>query len=158
MKNLKTMFLATTILQFVRKNKCNVLTKEIQVLFLKVSSSIAYFDLEFQRCEQLSGFKITDFRDMRVIKINKTTRGFKGTTVQHVALDNSYEVTAVFFKKQGGEYRNLPYRLPTSPFCTYMNEDTFAIPEVAAASDMVLPLPCPVLPVRFEMHSISFKL
>lgn len=58
----------------------------------------------------------------------------------HVPLDGSYLIEAVFYKKQDGEYRLLPYKFPPTGIFTAANNDLYFNPEVAKVPDSPLPL------------------
>jgi hypothetical protein len=114
---------------------------------LFVFKTEGYTEIEIRDYEQLSGFESVDFTQVRARKINKTTRALTGTFfVKELVVDNKIIVEHLFFKKQGGEYRKLPYTLPPKPFCDYVNEDVYFYPEIQKVSNIPKPFPCP-LPV-----------
>jgi hypothetical protein len=114
-------------------------------LLLKIT---AYIDLEIQDFKQILGGQFSDFSNVRVKKLNKTTRGLFGNINLMVSdFDNSMQVEAKMSKKQGGEYRKLPYRLPPKKLCDFFNEDIFFYPDLVKTSNLPLPFPCPIKPV-----------
>lgn len=113
-------------------------------------------DLEFQRSEQISSTDTADFTELKIKKLNKTVRGFRGTILQQITLDNSYEISGSFLIKQGGEYRKLPYNVPTKGFCDAINKNKMFADAVAENSDLELPMPCPAPPVILTNLFASF--
>jgi hypothetical protein len=110
---------------------------------------MAYIDVEVREVKQISGKKFVDLTNLKVKKLNKTTRGIVGHfTVKAADLGNNMQVAIQFWKKQGGEYRQLPYRLPSKNLCDYFNEDDIFMPEILKVSNVSSPLPCPVPQVR----------
>lgn len=79
--------------------------------------------------------------------MTKTTRGFFGTLNYKAPLDNSFELSFQAGRKQGGEYRNIPIQVFPKPFCDFINEDKFFIPELNKTSNFAVPIPCPFPPV-----------
>ena len=126
--------------------------KKFQFFVLK---TFAYLDFEFQSIEQTVGQGSFSNFEVKVKKINKTTRGIFGTVVQHVEIDDTFLAGAFLSKKQGGEYRMLPYNFPLTKICDTLEKDIYVFPELAEASDMPYPLPCPVQPVNFTQFLIN---
>jgi hypothetical protein len=111
---------------------------------------LAYLDLEVREIKQIEGTGLADFTSFKIKKLNKTTRGIFGTIVVPVAdyFDNNLQVGVRLLKKQGGEYRQMPFKLPPKNLCDFFNEDDFFMPDVVAASDVPSPLPCPAEVVK----------
>lgn len=110
----------------------------------------AYFDIELQNCEQVGGDKdsFMDLTDVKVKKVNKTSRALFGKAVYHVDIDDTYDIETKAFVKQGGEYRQSPFTIKKQQYCKFFQEDTFYYPEVTKVSDFPLPHPCPFEKVR----------
>lgn len=112
------------------------------------------------RCEQLEGDRenFLDASGVKVKKINKTVRALVGDIRVHVPLDDTYMAEAFSYKKQGGEYRLLPYKLPASGVCSIINNDNMFYPELVQASDFPMPFPCPGPTVSqpFEVFNSKF--
>jgi hypothetical protein len=86
-----------------------------------------------------------DFTGVRIKKINKTTRAFVGTFyILTPVFDNDGRIDAELYKKQGGEYRKLPYNLAPEPICNFWKNDIYVYPEIVKASNLPEVLPCPV--------------
>lgn len=82
----------------------------------------AYFDVQIDRFEQVESDKsIVDFR-IRVRKVNKT-RSLIGEVVIGKPSGDDIMFSAKCFKKQGNEYRLMPYRLPPQPMCQLLKHD-----------------------------------
>jgi hypothetical protein len=102
--------------------------------------------------KQLSGENIVDFSTLKVKKLNKTTRGIVGNIIIKAAdVDNSLQVALQFWTKQGGEFRQLPYKLPPKNLCDFLNEDTMFIPGLVEVSNIPYPMPCPVPQVKIQI-------
>jgi hypothetical protein len=87
-------------------------------------------------------------------KVNKTTRALVGTfQIIYPDFDNNVTAEVLLYKKQGGEFRKLPYNSPPKPICNALNDDIFLIPEFGAASDFPIPTPCPLVNVSFKKKS-----
>lgn len=117
--------------------------------------------MEVRDFKQLEGFSNMDFSNLKVKKVNRTSRMLIGTIVVPTPdIDNSVKADFVFHQKQGGEYRKLPYSLPPKSLCEFCNEDIYFYPEVVAVSDFPRPLPCPLPQVKiqsFIFQNISMK-
>jgi hypothetical protein len=107
----------------------------------------AYVEVNLQTCEQLEGVTNIDFTALKVKKLNKN-RGLVGPVKINIPLDNTYTVEGKLYKKQGGEYKETPYKLPKKALCDFLNSDTFFLPKVQNASDIVLPFLCPLKIVK----------
>lgn len=70
-----------------------------------------------------------------------------GPIIINGPLDNSFQVHMIGFKKQGGEYKLMPYKLPPQGFCDVINNDPFNLPQEVEVSNLTLPIPCPILEV-----------
>ena len=115
-----------------------------------ILKAFAYLDIEFQSVEQTIGQGSFSEFGLKVKRVNKTTKGFFGTVAQLVVVDDTFLAGAVLSKKQGGEYRKLPYNFPLTKICDTLEKDIYVFPELAEASDMPYPLPCPVQPVKLK--------
>lgn len=68
--------------------------------------------IELKECKQLANDpNAIDLSGIKVRKINKTSRGFFGTAFVNSPFDETYELFVDMYKKQGGEYRLLPYKV-----------------------------------------------
>jgi hypothetical protein len=95
--------------------------------------------------KQISGFENVDWTGVRVKKINRTARAIVGTVqILKPKLDNDVKVEVQLFKKQGGEYRKLPYNFPRASFCDAVNNDVYLYPDFVEQTDFTRPMPCPV--------------
>jgi hypothetical protein len=70
-------------------------------------------------------------------------------------LDDNTKVKITIYKKQGGEYRLMPYNFPLSDWCSAINNDPYVYPDVAKSSNISLPLDCPVIDVRKDSNESS---
>lgn len=111
--------------------------------------SASYLEVELVQCSQLYGDteNFLDGSGIKVKKVNRTTRGLVGNITYHVPLDDSYFVESQFYKKQGGEYRLMPYKTPSTGFCNAVKNDIYFYPELVKFSNYPMPLPCPLTPV-----------
>jgi hypothetical protein len=106
---------------------------------------MAYIDVDLRDMRQTLGKEVVDMSSLKVKKLNKTTRGIVGNfIIKATDVGNSMQVATQFWKKQGGEYRKLPYKLPSKNLCDFFNEDIYFIPEILKVSNVLSPLPSPV--------------
>jgi hypothetical protein len=99
---------------------------------------------------QISGFEVVDWTGVRVRKINKTAKAIVGTLkILAPKIDNTHTTDVQLYKKQGGQYRQLPFKSENAPACNTINADTFFYPEVVKHSDLLRPMPCPFPQVDF---------
>jgi hypothetical protein len=101
-------------------------------------------EVDLRQLEQMEGDKLIDASDLKIVRINRTSRTIAGTIVYHVRLDNSYLMEGILYIKQGGEYRKLPYRMPPKGLCDFINEEKYIYPEVTKVSNMPEVMPCPM--------------
>jgi len=94
--------------------------------------------------KQVSETTYIDMTGLKVRRENKTRKIF-GKIIYHSAFDNSHVVEMAAFKKQGGEYRLLPYKLAPQNFCDFFNTPSFKpyFDELTETTDFPYPLPCP---------------
>jgi hypothetical protein len=94
--------------------------------------------------KQIEGQESYDWSRLRIRKLNKTVRGFVGT-IQAISstIDNNWKVAIQLFKKQGGEYRKLPYNIAQQGFCDFVQHDEHFVPELTKAFKAPYPFPCP---------------
>jgi hypothetical protein len=105
----------------------------------------------------MSGFENADASTMMVKKINKTRRALVGTIrVLKSEFDNVAKVEFVLFKKQGGEYRKMPYNLPATPSCDFLNNDKNFYPEYSKVSNSPMPIPCPYPIMNYTIKPEGF--
>lgn len=112
-----------------------------------------------QSCEQLvNKDKFLDFTNVKVKKIGKD-RGFVGPVSFNFPIDNNYTVEGKLYMKQGGEYREMPYKLQKKPFCDFVNGETFFLPKVTDVTSppMTFPMSCPS-PVVRKSSKNNFKM
>jgi hypothetical protein len=101
-----------------------------------------------------------DWRGLKIRRMNKT-RKLMGDLIYHATLDNSYIGSAGIYKKQGGEYRLMPYTIsfivtrlivtkdasaytiPKMGFCDFLNADKYFVKDIVDASNYPYPFPCP---------------
>lgn len=80
-----------------------------------------------------------DWTNLKVKKLNKTTRGLVGNVTVHKPLDKSYLVEIAFFLKQGGEYRKSPYKLAKRSIYDFLKDDEYFYPDMAKVSNFPYP-------------------
>lgn len=108
-------------------------------------------DIEVQRLEQLNGTNWADWSNLKTRRVDKDRKLFGNITI-HTDIDNSYLIEFRTYKKQGGEYRLLPYRLPKKKFCDAIRDDDVVYPDLAAVSDFEMPAPCPYKKVTYSQY------
>lgn len=92
--------------------------------FGKVHSALPqYFDIQLDRFEVLyADPKVVEFNNIKVRKINKT-RSIIGNISYHVPIDENMICITKVLKKQGNEYKYLPYRVPPTGLCEVFRSD-----------------------------------
>jgi hypothetical protein len=75
-----------------------------------------------------------DFTTLKIKRVNKT-RVFYGKIVHHVEFDDTFIMTENILKKQGGEYRLLPFKVDATPACSFYQQDKVVYSELANVSD-----------------------
>jgi hypothetical protein len=114
-------------------------------------------EIEIREFKQISGAEDIDFSGFKVRKINKTTRALVGPViVKATGIDNDVKMEHLVYKKQGGEYRKLPYNLPPQECCDFLNNDPYVFSDFVKVSDFPNPIPCPLPNVRFKAASIRY--
>ena len=71
----------------------------------------------------------------RIKKVNKI-RSIVGYVIYNVPFVNDIKIEIKTLKKQGGEYRYMPYKLLPGPFCDVLVKDKYFYPDVARHSDL----------------------
>ena len=110
----------------------------------------AYLDIEYNKFEQTYGDRehFCDASQLKIRRINGTKdRGIFGPLIFHGPIDDSFEIQLTMYKKQGGEYRLLPMKIPPNAFCKAVNNDPHYIHGFVKGSNMTLPMPCPLINV-----------
>jgi hypothetical protein len=122
------------------KQSSENLVRSIHVLPLK----LAYVELDLEKAEQTFGDteNFLDFRELKIRKMNKT-RKVVGNVTYHASIDNTYIAACSLYKKQGGEYRMMPYTLPKMGYCDFLNSDKYFVRDIVKASNFPYPFPCP---------------
>jgi hypothetical protein len=121
---------------------------------------LAYIDLEITNIEQTAGD--TKFIDGTLLKVKRTvvngikTRTASGPFIINEPIDVTHLLEINTYKKQGGQYRLMPYKLPIMTFCDFLNTDVTFIPAWMEASNMTRPLGCPI-PKVFSLVFIQFR-
>ncbi|KAL7020230.1 hypothetical protein ACKWTF_011424 [Chironomus riparius] len=93
-----------------------------------------YFEVIIDRIEVVQ--EVPGFSEwhLKVRKVNKTRQIF-GYIELYIDFGNNLMVEYKCLKKQGGEYRYLPFSVPKQPYCDYVKADTFFYPDLARDSD-----------------------
>jgi hypothetical protein len=105
---------------------------------------LAYVEIELETAEQILGDtkNFLDWRELKIRKMNKT-RKVVGNVTYHASIDNSYVAVTTLYKKQGGEYRLMPYTLPKMGYCDFLNSDKYFVKDIVESSNFPYPFPCP---------------
>ncbi|KAL7015790.1 hypothetical protein ACKWTF_016680 [Chironomus riparius] len=128
----------------------------LEALQIPTGHNSAYFDVQIDRVEQIfADEKYTDWTGVKVKKLNKT-RSVIGDVIIYQPLGDEIIVEGRGFMKQGGEYRQMPYRFPQTPMCQFYANDAYVYPELADKSDFPKTLEgnCPLKAVNFLIFCI----
>jgi hypothetical protein len=105
-----------------------------------------------QKFEQTFTNGIADLSKIRVRRINRTKeRGIFGICKINGPIDESYKYKITLYKKQGGQYRLMPYNFPLAEWCSAINNDPFIMPDIVKRSNMTLPIDCPISNVSKDL-------
>jgi hypothetical protein len=122
-----------------------LLQRNLKLSFLQSS----YLEVELQKFNQTFSTGAMDTSKIRVKRINGTKeRGMHGPWIIRGPIDDTYKVKATFHRKQGGEYRLLPYNFPQADYCSTINNDPYVVPDMIEHSNITLPFTCPMSDVR----------
>ncbi|CAO1407379.1 unnamed protein product [Diamesa hyperborea] len=90
-----------------------------------------YVDVSITKGEPIN--TTGDFGDLTGVKVRKINRKHVITGDFHYkkGLSNDQQCKVLFYKKQGGEYRLLSYKIPAQGCCDFYNSDNFIVPELA---------------------------
>ncbi|KAG5676538.1 hypothetical protein PVAND_006364 [Polypedilum vanderplanki] len=119
-----------------------------------------YFELIMDRFETIFENKKYFEWNIKIKKINKTTRGIFGFAYFHVPIGNDIKFEGKVLKKQGGEYRYLPYGVKPEPICDLFANDKYIYPDMSKNSDMPADIKnnCPMQPGNYSFNGVVFLL
>lgn len=99
------------------------MNSKVLILILLIKLVESYFDAQMDRFEVLyQNLSYSDFSQLKVRKVNKV-RSLVGEIKFFVPFGNDITIEAKAYKKQGGEYRQMPYKFPPMPFCDFLIQD-----------------------------------
>lgn len=97
--------------------------KVIILQFFLINFAHSYFDVDLDRFEILEqDSSIIDWSSLKIRKVNKN-RSLVGDMKVHATLDNDVIIQVKGYKKQGGEYRLMPYKVQPTPLCEFVEND-----------------------------------
>lgn len=105
-------------------------------------------------------FANKDFSDwnLKVGRKNKTMRALFGEVIVKTTEGNDVKMQAETFKKQGGEYRKMPYKISEAPFCDVARDDTYVYQDLAKDSDFPEKFKCPFEEGTYKVDGAVFPL
>ena len=97
--------------------------KILILMFSSINLAQSYFDVQMDRFELL--FQDTNCVDVSSIKIRKVnkTRSIVGDIKLMVPFDDDVIIESKGLKKQGGEYRQMPYHVQPTKLCEFIAKD-----------------------------------
>lgn len=69
-----------------------------------------------------------DLTKLRVKRVDRV-RCLTGPITFFKEITNDITCEVLLFKKQGGEYRQTPFKLPSKGFCDFYTNETYVVPE-----------------------------
>lgn len=111
-------------------------------------------DLDIQRTEQLNEPTYVDFTKVYLRKVNKTRKMFGNVTL-NIPIDNTFYAYGQLFRKQGGEYRLMPFRIPKMALCDFVSDEKLYYPELCEYSDFEDPFKCPLQAKAYAFRGYS---
>jgi Protein of unknown function (DUF1091) len=106
--------------------------------FLQVS---AYFDIILDRIECSADTDFMECSSLKVKRVQKQRLMFGNVSI-FTPLDNNVIIQLIPYKKQGGEYRKMPYKI-NEPFCDVVQRDEYFYDDLCANSTFLKDRPCP---------------
>lgn len=96
---------------------------KVLIIILLINLVVSYFDVQIDRFEVL--FQNTSFFDWSGLKVRKIQkiRSIVGEIDFFVPIGNDIMFSGLAYKKQGGEYRLMPYKVQPTPFCDFIKKD-----------------------------------
>lgn len=114
---------------------------------------LSYYDIEFENIKQDFGQELIDCSKLKIARIKGTKlRGLFGPVNFIGSIGDNYKIGGNMYKKQGGEYRLQPFKLPGRGVCEAYNSDPYFMPEIAKASNFTVPMPCPVENITYVFN------
>jgi Protein of unknown function (DUF1091) len=108
---------------------------------MKTLQVTAYLDVILEKVECSPGSEILDCGSLKVKRLKKQRLVFGNFTfLKPLGNELTIEITA--YKKQGGEYRLLPYKI-RKPVFDLAKEDTYVYEDLCNYTNFELPPPCP---------------
>ncbi|KAG5673202.1 hypothetical protein PVAND_003269 [Polypedilum vanderplanki] len=122
-------------------------------------SSGNYFEVNMDHFDVIKENKDYWEWHLKLRKVNKT-RSLVGMVEIKKPIGNDFTAQINILKKQGGEYRYLPYGLPEKQLCEFYANDTYVYPDVAKNSDLPEDIGsnCPIQPGNYTTDGVSFSL
>jgi len=110
-----------------------------------------FFEVIPDRVEVIYEDKSVIESNVRVKKVNKT-RLVVGSVYFHVPFGNNIKVEIKTLKKQGGEYRYMPYTIGPGTVCDISASDKYIYPDIAKHSDFPEDIMsnCPLAAVSYD--------
>ena len=97
---------------------------KVLILILSINLVQSYFDVQMDRFEVMEqDTRYTDWSEMKIRKVSKV-RSLIGHVKIEVPVGNNVLVEGKAYKKQGGEYRLMPYHVSPLPLCDYLGSDS----------------------------------
>jgi hypothetical protein len=125
------------------------------------SQNERFFEVIIDRVESIYVDPAVMAVSLKVHKMkNSKTRAVFGSVTLFRPMGNDVIFDTVILKKQGGEYRTLPFRLFPTPMCDYLANDVYFYPELAKNSDFPADVMsnCPFKPGKYNYRGVSISL
>lgn len=101
----------------------------------------AYFDITLDRAECSSAPGFIECSRLKIKRVSKQRLLFGNITIC-TPLDNDAVSNLSIFKKQGGEYRKMPYKI-VKPFCDVIKNGIYFYDDLCVNSTLPKHRPCP---------------
>jgi len=73
---------------------------------------------------------------VRVRKVNRTHHLVVGEGILYVPMDNSYLIGCLLYQKAGNDYKLMPYKIQSKPFCDAARGSFLFMPDIIKVSNM----------------------
>ncbi|XP_062536583.1 uncharacterized protein LOC134205360 [Armigeres subalbatus] len=127
------------------------------LLVLWTGTSMAAFDVMFEKIEQINGSDTVSVKQMRVRKFNRTISVLDGIMDLKVLADDNYEITikAAYSSKGNNQFNQYPMKIAPTKICEFVNNDySEYYPFFEESTNFPKVGECPIEPQEFYVKNM----